>query len=337
MRDPWGQRLIDAYNRPITYLRLSVTDRCNLRCCYCQSNAAQTYIPHEDILHYEEMLRFVGIVQRLGIAKVRVSGGEPFVRKGCIDFLRALRAHFPSLDLRITTNGTQILPFVKDLQTIRINAVNVSVDSLDPQTFARITSSDALPRVLEAVDALVCAGIVVKINAVAMQGQTEQEMERFIDFAIAKGIDVRFIEFMPMGKNTLWRKELFCPVSRLKERAEQLVDLVPVERTNATDGPARMYAIAGTSARLGFIAAVSDHFCMTCNRLRLTSEGSLRLCLFDDREYPIRALLRDPSVDDAMIAQACLAACTKKVIGSELLAASRSRAVANRLMSGIGG
>ena len=334
---PLDASLADAYGRAIRYVRLSVTDRCNLRCLYCQSPAKYEYIPHPSILTYEEMLRLAGIFYGLGVRKLRLSGGEPLVRKGCADFLVSLRERFADLDIRMTSNGTLIGPIIPVLARIRVGCVNISLDTFSPDVFAEITGRNMLACVLDNVNALRMSGIPIKLNAVALRGITDRELPAFIAFAKEKEIDVRFIEFMPMGKGTLWSRERFLPVSELRQAAEECVRLRPIESRSPTDGPARMYAIAGSRGRLGFISAVTDHFCSTCNRLRITSDGALRLCLFDDREYALRPLLRNRRVTDESIARCIRALCQRKVIGNEVLLARRKTAVAEKRMSGIGG
>ncbi|MBO4334907.1 MAG: GTP 3',8-cyclase MoaA [Desulfovibrio sp.] len=327
----------DAFGRSIQYLRLSVTDRCNLRCSYCQSNAVHEFIPHEHILHYEEILRFVNIVYHLGIEKVRLTGGEPFVRKGCAEFLWMLRQKFPSLDIRITSNGTLLAEHVTLLKRIRVGAVNLSLDSFDAETFATITGRKLLPQVLASLEKLLAEGVVVKINAVALRGITEREIDNFLSFANTYGVDVRFIEFMPMGRDTLWNASRFCPVSDLLALIEERVRLQPCPSDERSDGPARMFSMAGRKGRIGVISPLSNHFCHTCNRLRLTSEGALRLCLFDDHEYPLRPMLCDPTVRDEDIAAYLRKLCQTKPLGYDLLRAKKGTAVARSVMSGIGG
>ena len=196
--------LHDDHGRTVRYLRLSLTDRCNLRCLYCHSNARHQCIPHEKVLRYEEMIRLVQIVRGMGVGKVRLTGGEPFARKGCDDFLLRLRQRFDDLDIRITTNGTLLEEHIPLLQRIRISAVNLSLDSFDRETFARVTGRDMLPEVLRALDAMLAAGIRVKINAVGLRGINDGQLADFVHAAMTLPVDVRFIEFMPMGSDTLW-------------------------------------------------------------------------------------------------------------------------------------
>ena len=224
--------LHDDHGRTVRYLRLSLTDRCNLRCLYCHSNARHQCIPHEKVLRYEEMIRLVQIVRGMGVGKVRLTGGEPFARKGCDDFLLRLRQCFDDLDIRITTNGTLLEEHIPLLQRIRISAVNLSLDSFDRETFARVTGRDMLPEVLRALDAMLAAGIRVKINAVGLRGINDGQLADFVHAAMTLPVDVRFIEFMPMGSDTLWSPENFWPASDIRAAVEQHVRLVPLGDAN---------------------------------------------------------------------------------------------------------
>ncbi len=329
--------LVDGHGRVVRYLRLSVTDRCNLRCMYCCSNARQTCIPHPQVLRYEEMARMVGIMARLGVVKVRLTGGEPFARKGCDGFLHMLHERFPQMDLRLTTNGTLLEPHIPLLRQVGVKVVNLSLDSFDRETFARVTGRDMLPAVLSALDGLLHAGIRVKVNAVAMRGINDGQMDDFVHAVRTMPIDLRFIEFMPMGSGTLWNANTFWSAADIRSEAEKRVRLVPEKEDSTEAGPARMFRVEGGKGRLGFITAVSCHFCGSCNRLRLTSDGNLRTCLFDDREYELRRLLRDPAMTDADIERVIRAACAEKPVGAELLANRSRDEVAVRQMVGIGG
>ena len=273
--------LHDDHGRTVRYLRLSLTDRCNLRCLYCHSNARHQCIPHEKVLRYEEMIRLVQIVRGMGVGKVRLTGGEPFARKGCDDFLLRLRQRFDDLDIRITTNGTLLEEHIPLLQRIRISAVNLSLDSFDRETFARVTGRDMLSEVLRALDAMLAAGIRVKINAVGLRGINDGQLADFVHAAMTLPVDVRFIEFMPMGSDTLWSPENFWPASDIRAAVEQHVRLVPLGDANEGQrGPARMFALESGKGRMGFITPLTNHFCLSCNRLRMTSDGHLRTCLF---------------------------------------------------------
>ena len=330
--------LCDSHGRRVRYLRLSVTDRCNLRCLYCRSQIQQKFIPHPQILRYEEILRLVGIETAAGITKLRLTGGEPFARKGCDRLLRMLRGRYPALDLRLTTNGTLVEPYIPLLKRIGLGAVNLSLDSFDRETFARVTGRDLLPAVLATLDGLLSAGIPVKINAVALRGINDQQLDDFVHAARSLPVDVRFIEFMPMGSGTLWRPETFWSADEIYREASRLAELRPEPARRETAGPARMFKVAGGKGRLGFISAVSCHFCATCNRLRLTCDGHLRTCLFDDREYPLLELLRRQDCTDAELDRVVRQACLHKPIGAEILKQrAQGQAVAEKQMVGIGG
>lgn len=326
--------LQDSHQRVARYLRLSVTDRCNLRCSYCRSGA-ETFIPHPDILRYEEMFQLIDLVVGMGIEKVRVTGGEPFARKGLMSLLESMRAAHPSLDIRLTTNGTLVAPYVQALRDVGVNAINLSLDTFDPDRYIQTTGRDLLPRVLENIDAMLDAGLTVKLNAVAMRGVNDAELPQFLRFAQARHIDIRFIEFMPMGEGTRWSQERFWPAESILEAAQSYVDLTPVPSAPENAGPARMYAMQG-GGRLGLITPLSNHFCAYCNRLRVTSDGRLRTCLFDDREFRLREPLRHPRLGLAAVRRIILAATQKKPLGVRILE-RRKNEVASRRMTAIGG
>lgn len=329
--------LKDTKGRKARYLRLSVTDRCNLECRYCVSRERQRFIPHERILRYEEFYRLVAICQAMGVGKVRITGGEPFARKGIRDFLRGMRSRFPDLRLAITTNATLIDACLPDLASLNLSSINISLDSFDRATTRKICGHDALPRVLANIDRLLALGQRVKINAVAMAGITDAQMADFIHAAKTMPIDIRFIEYMPMGVNTLWDAASFLSCASLQALAQSLCQLTPAIQNDELAGPARMFALKNGKGRLGFISAISDHFCAACNRMRLTSEGNLRTCLFADSEIRLAGMLRNPAISDSHIAHAIAACLRKKPLGSDILAARSRAAVASRQMVGIGG
>ncbi|MDR2745469.1 MAG: GTP 3',8-cyclase MoaA, partial [Desulfovibrio sp.] len=261
--------LTDAYGRVMRYLRLSVTDRCNLRCRYCRNGKFERFIPHADILRYEEMLRFVGLATAMGISKIRITGGEPFARKGCASFLAMLRKRWPALALHITTNGTLLDPHVPLLARLGVKAVNLSLDSFDRATYAAMTGRDVLPAVIASMDKLLAAGLKVKINIVAVRGVNDSQVDDFVHAAKTLPVDLRFIEFMPMGSGTLWSRKNFWPAAEIKEEISRRARLTPAADNPENAGPARMYAVAGGRGRIGFITSMTDHFCSACNRLRL--------------------------------------------------------------------
>ena len=325
--------LVDAHGREVRYLRLSVTDRCNLRCVYCRVD--NSFIPHDNVLRYEEMERIVAVAVAAGVRKVRLTGGEPFVRKGFPEFLQRLRASHPDVDLRITSNGIMLAPHDALLRELDAR-VNLSLDTLRSDRFERITGRDFLPRVLAGMDALLAAGVSLKINAVALRGVNDDELPDFLNLARTRPLDVRFIEFMPMGDSTLWNTEHYWPATDILRAAGELHDLTPLPPNADTDGPARMYALAGGIGRFGLITPLSNHFCATCNRLRVTSDGRLRTCLFDDREYRLAPILRHPRLDDETLLRVLRRATLRKPIGAHLLEKRRG-AVARKTMTAIGG
>ena len=334
--DPQPVRLTDEYGRTVRYLRLSVTDRCNLRCLYCRSNIQDRHIPHDDVLRYEELLRLVDLGVEQGIEKIRLTGGEPFVRKGFMDFLRMLRERHSGVDFRITSNGTLLGEYVKALGELGIGAINISLDSLRPDGFLAATGRDLLSVVRRNLDALLAEGIQVKINAVALKGINQQDMRAFLDFARRHPVDVRFIEFMPMGSGTRWSEDQFWPADDILAEARKWADLEPCRPEARDRGPARIFSIAGGLGRLGLITPMSNHFCATCNRLRITSDGRLRSCLFADKEYRLRGILRHPRLGARFLCKVMEGANRKKPLGADILR-QRQRAVALKPMVSIGG
>ena len=329
--------ITDSHERRVSYLRFSVTDRCNLHCVYCRSDGPEEFIPHEDVLRYEEIIRLVRIAQSMNINKVRLTGGEPFARRDFDKLLLGLRENFPDLNLRITSNGTLMGPHIPVLKQARINAVNLSIDSFRPETFARVTGHDLLGKVLDTLDALLSAGIRTKINAVAMRGVNDHDLPAFLDVIRRLPVDVRFIEFMPMGRDTVWSQNRFWSADDILSEVRKLARIEPVAADGFDHGPASMYTVEGCQGRLGVITALSNHFCKTCNRLRITSDGHLRTCLFSDTMYPLRGLLRNPEVTDEQIAAEIRRAIAEKPIGNDLLKARQGRAVAAGQMDSIGG
>jgi cyclic pyranopterin phosphate synthase len=333
--DNSAPRLADARGRSVSYLRLSVTDRCNLRCIYCDRRMRHV-LSHFDVLRYEELLELMGLARRLGIGKVRLTGGEPFARRDFMEFVETARERHPEVALRLTTNGTLLAPFAPRLAAAGVEAVNISLDTLDRATFARITGQDLFDRVREGVEACLAVGVRVKLNAVALRGVNDGELPAFLDLARRLPVDVRFIEFMPMG-GAEWAPEKVWSAAEILAEAGRLAELVPLQRDAADAGPAQMYAIAGGAGRFGLITPLSNHFCGTCNRLRITSGGVLRTCLFSDRTYRLRPALRHPGLGIAAVERILRLALQRKPVGAELLAARRAGLVCGTAMSSIGG
>jgi cyclic pyranopterin phosphate synthase len=327
-------RLTDAYGRTARYLRLSVTDRCNLRCVYCRSNIRN--IPHGEVLRYEELARLADLGVAQGIEQIRLTGGEPFVRKGFMDFVRMLRERHAGVDLRITSNGTLLGNHVRELRELGIGAINISLDSLRPEGFLAAAGRDLLPVVRRNLDALLAEGIQVKINAVAIRGINQQDLRAFVDFARSHPVDVRFIEFMPMGAGSGWSEERFWPAAEILAEARTWAELEPSRPAGGDRGPARMFSLVGGLGRLGLITPMSNHFCAACNRLRITSDGRLRVCLFSDKEYRLRGILRHPRLGARFLAAVLERANRKKPLGVELLR-QRQGAPAVKAMVSIGG
>ncbi len=333
--------LTDTRGRSVSYLRLSVTDRCNLRCLYCDSRMRQ-WLSHDEVLRYEEFLELMGLGLNLGIGKVRLTGGEPFARKGFMEFVEAARLRFPQLDLRLTTNATLLEPFAPRLSAAGVARINISLDTLNPATFARVTGQDLYAEVRRGIDACLAAGIRVKLNAVAMRGVNDGELAGFLALARELPLDVRFIEYMPMGGSE-WKPEQVWRAADILAEARTLAELTPIERGGGPSGsndsgPAQMYAITGGAGRFGLITPLSNHFCGSCNRLRITSGGVLRTCLFSDRVYRLRGALRHPKLGLAFVERILRLASQVKPLGYELLAARRAgQGVCGTAMSAIGG
>ncbi|PKN08782.1 MAG: GTP 3',8-cyclase MoaA [Deltaproteobacteria bacterium HGW-Deltaproteobacteria-8] len=334
-----GKALTDTRGRSVSYLRLSVTDRCNLRCLYCDSRMRQ-WLSHDEVLRYEEFLDIMGLGVKLGIGKVRLTGGEPFARRGFMEFVEAARARFPQIDLRLTTNATLLAPFAPRLAAAGVARINISLDTLNPATFARVTGQDQYHEVRRGIDACLAAGLRVKLNAVAMRGVNDGELAGFLGLARDLPIDVRFIEYMPMGGSE-WKPEQVWRATDILSEAKALAELVPLERVSGgpdDSGPAQMYAIKGGAGRFGLITPLSNHFCGTCNRLRITSGGVLRTCLFSDRVYRLRGALRHPKLGLPAVERILRLASKVKPLGFELLAARRAgQGVCGTAMSAIGG
>ncbi|MEF2231791.1 MAG: GTP 3',8-cyclase MoaA [Pseudodesulfovibrio sp.] len=329
--------LEDSHGRKASYMRVSVTDRCNLRCMYCAG--AGDFIPHPNILRYEEILDLMDLATRLSIEKIRFTGGEPFVRKGFADFMVEAARRFPQLELCVTTNATLLGDQVERLAAAGVRRINISLDTLDPAKFARITGRDLFGRVRESIDRCLDAGMQLKVNAVAMKGVNDHEMAAFVDLARNHPLDMRFIEFMPVGLDNGWRDSAVWKAADILAEAEQFATLAPVDTAGIRSrGPARMYAIAGGLGRLGIISPYSNHFCDTCNRLRLTSDGKLRTCLFSDKVYRLRPALRHPRLGLDAVERIIRRAGRHKPIGHQLLEAMpEDQGVCRTRMASIGG
>jgi len=288
--------LIDTYGRRINYLRLSVTDRCNMRCCYCMPAQGVAKLEHREMLSYEELFRVAGACVAQGIEKIRVTGGEPLVRKGLVEFLERLSV-IPGLrELVLTTNGLQLEELALPLKKAGVARLNISLDSLKPETFARVTRGADLAKVLRGIAAAEQAGFgPLKINMVVMRGVNDDEILDFAALSIDRPYTVRFIEYMPTLKDASWGAQSM-PGSEILARIAERYPLLPMVSSEMA-GPARNFKIEGAPGAIGIITPVSGHFCESCNRIRVTAAGKVRGCLFSDEGVDLKPLLQDSDPD----------------------------------------
>ena len=293
------QPLIDQFQRRITYLRLSVTDRCDLRCAYCMPER-QTFLPRKEVLSLEELHRLaLGFIAR-GVTKLRLTGGEPLVRRDMIELVQALGRKLGDglEELTLTTNGTQLATYAKDLRAAGVKRINVSLDTLDRQTFARLARRDMLPQVLEGIAAAQAAGLAVKINTVALKGVNEAEIPELIGWAHGLGMDLTLIEVMPLGEVEEDRFDHYLPLDAVRDDLEKRWTLIP--SAHRSGGPARYFDVAETGGRLGLITPLTNNFCEGCNRVRVTTTGQLYPCLGGGEMVDLRAALRSDDPDAAL-------------------------------------
>ncbi len=293
--------MLDNHNRVINYLRLSVTDRCNLRCVYCMPEEGVGFIPHNEILTYEEMLHIVSLCVEKGIRKVRLTGGEPLVRQGIIGFIQRLNKIAGLESIALTTNGVLLKEFARELRNCGIGHINVSMDTLKRERFHSITGRDFFDQVWEGIEEAEAMGFnPIKINVVAMKGLNDDEILDFAGLTYKKPYHIRFIEMMPVGENHAWTRDRFISAEEILERIRPLGSIIPLE-SGPLDGPAHRYTLEGARGEIGFIGALSNHFCGICNRLRLTSSGQLRGCLFSDNEIDVKTPLRSGETDASLL------------------------------------
>jgi cyclic pyranopterin phosphate synthase len=329
--------LVDPFGRHVTYLRVSVTDRCDFRCVYCMSEH-MTFLPKRDLLTLEELDRLCSAFVARGVRKLRITGGEPLVRKNILELFRALSRHLASgaLDeLTLTTNGSQLVKYAADLAACGVRRINVSLDTLKPGKFKEITRWGEIATVMDGIAAAERAGLAVKINAVALKGVNEDEIDDLVRFAHGRGFDLTLIETMPMGEIEDDRTDQYLPLSVVRGR---LLDHWTLEDIPyATGGPARYVRIKETGGRLGFITPLTHNFCESCNRVRLTCTGRLYMCLGQEDAADLRAPLR-ASGDDGLLQAAIGEAIARKPKGHDFVIDRRSSAPAvARHMSVTGG
>jgi len=303
-------QLIDRYNRHLNYLRISITDRCNLRCIYCVPADRLRRLSHADILRYEEILRLAEVGVGLGISKVRVTGGEPLVRRGAGDFLADL-SQIPGIaEVTLTTNGILLKENITRIKNAGIRRLNISLDTLQKAKFRRITGDDLFDQVWKGIMAASDVGInPIKLNVVALRGVNDDEFLAFAGLTRDYPFHIRFIEYMPIGKARM----KFGPpllVTEIKEKLSPLGLLVPIEK-DPGDGPAERFRIKNAVGEIGFISALSHHFCNSCNRLRLTASGQLRPCLLSDRQHDLKGPLRNGASDEKLADIFCRAVLNK--------------------------
>lgn len=305
--------LIDQFSRTITYLRLSLTDRCNLRCIYCMPRDDEDrdgqvktgkFLNHSELLSYEELLHVVRLAVSQGMNKLRLTGGEPLVRRGILDFIQQLFLLEGLTEVRLTTNGVLLEEYAQRLFNAGIRQLNVSLDTLVPEKFTKITGKDRFSSVWDGLLEAKRLGFKIKVNVVAMKGVNDDEFINFARMAVEQPFQVRFIEFMPVGDKSTWQKDQFISSEEIKVLISEVGTLTPFRKSHG-EGPARMYELqtpGGQKGSVGFISPISHHFCDQCNRLRLTSEGKLRACLLNDRETDLKILLRGGASDAELIA-----------------------------------
>lgn len=292
-------KLIDPYNRHLNYLRISITDRCNLKCIYCVPGDLIPRLSHDEILTYEEILRLVRIGIRLGISKIRVTGGEPLVRKGVYDFLTDLSGLGGLADLSLTTNGVSLKANLNKIKAAGIKRINISLDTLDRTKFEHITGFDLFGQVWQGIEMALEMGFhPIKLNIVALNGINDDELTDMARLSFDYPLHIRFIEYMPIGESQIGNGPLLL-APEIKKRISVLGSLIPVPKT-MNDGPAQRYHFEGAAGEIGFIHALSHHFCDRCNRLRLTARGQLRPCLLSDHHEDVKGIMRTGGTDEQL-------------------------------------
>ena len=329
--------MIDTFGRPISYLRVSVTDRCDFRCTYCMAED-MVFLPKKDLLSLEELDRLCTVFVEKGVRKLRLTGGEPLVRKNIMHLVRQLSRHLRSgaLDeLTLTTNGSQLARHAAELADCGVERINVSIDTLDPAKFRAITRWGQLDKVLAGVDAAQAAGLKVKINAVALKGFNDAELPELMRWAHGRGMDLTVIETMPMGEIDADRTDQYLPLSVLRAELSRRFTLTDIPYK--TGGPARYVSVAETGGRLGFITPMTHNFCESCNRVRLTCTGTLYMCLGQDDAADLRAALR-ASEGNELLSNAIDEAIGRKPKGHDFVIDRRTnRPSVSRHMSVTGG
>jgi GTP 3',8-cyclase len=292
----------DKFDREINYLRVSITDRCNLHCAYCRPKEGISLKGHDDILRYEQIIRIVSQAVKMGFIKVRLTGGEPLVRRGFVDFIADLKKIDGLQDISLTTNGILLAQFAQNIYDAGIHRINISLDSLNKEKYFKITNGGNLETVLRGIDAAEKIGFSpIKINAVLFSDLNDDEILDFARLAAEKSFQVRFIELMPIGQVNKNKTDEHLRPSHIIKTIGRYYDLEALKaKKNESDGPARIYKIKGGFGEIGVINPVTDHFCDTCNRLRLTADGKLRACLLKDDEIDVKKALEENCSDEEL-------------------------------------
>ena len=328
--------LVDLFGRRIVYVRVSVTDRCDYRCVYCMSED-MNFLPKRDVLSLEELDRLCSAFVNLGARKIRITGGEPLVRRNVMSLFHALSRHLESgaLDeVTVTTNGSQLARFAHELADCGVKRINVSLDTLDPDKFRAVTRWGDLKVVLGGIAAAAEAGLKVKINCVALKGFNDRDARELLDWAHGRGFDVSFIEVMPLGEMESDRADQFLPLTALKADLERSLTLTP--STYSSGGPARYFDVKETGGRVGFITPLTHNFCESCNRVRVTCTGTLYMCLGQEDAADLREPLRRSESDAPLIA-AVRAAITRKPKGHDFVISRFAPPATQRHMNATGG
>ena len=328
------KKLVDQFGRTVDYIRLSITDRCDFRCLYCMSEE-MTFLPREEVLSLEECARLVSIFVSLGVSKVRITGGEPLVRKNGLWLFEEVGKLNGLDELVLTTNGSQLEKQAQDLKNAGVKRINISIDSLNTERFKKITRTGDLDKVLRGIQASKQAGFEnIKLNTVLMRGVNDDEAVSLVKFAIDEAIDISFIEEMPLGDVTHARKSTFCSNEATLKILQSEYPLIA--STETTGGPARYWRVANKNTKIGFISPHSHNFCESCNRVRITCKGELYLCLGQENKIELMPLLRDHQNDDQPIIDAILAGMSIKPKGHDF-DLRRTEPAVIRFMSHTGG
>lgn len=328
--------IYDNHGRPMNYLRLAITDRCNLRCFYCMPEGGIQYLPRKELLTFEEIERLVRMLASMGVSKVRLTGGEPFVRTDLMSLIHRI-AEVPGIrDLHLTTNGVLTAPYVTELKSLGIASVNLSLDTLDRQRFRTITRRDEFEKVMETYNALMHSGIPLKINAVVMEGRNTEDIIPLVQLTKDSPVDVRFIEEMPFNGEGTHYPQLTWTYNKILDHVRQHYPGIS-KASDPQFSTASNYTIPGHKGKIGIIAAFSRTFCGTCNRIRVTAQGTLKTCLYDDGVLDIKTLLRTTDDDEKIKTELIKAFRSRAADGFEAEEKRQSHTPINESMSTIGG